>query len=253
MPIGCTNAKAVNYDPAATGDDGSCIYLKKVEGVCYAFADASLDHSITDQSFTLSYSFEGKDWVFFHTYIPDFYFSSREQLYNLKDKKVFIHHKGANGVYHSQAPASFFVDVVFANDSEMLLNSIKWITEVFNNNQEIEFSTLTHITIWNNQQCTGRITLNDLFQGLQYERRKTQAIWNFDDFRDMVAIYGTPFLLDIFHNFVVDTTNIDLNKPWFEQDLLHENHFIIRFEFDNSTGNRLMFHGADIDASKSYR
>jgi hypothetical protein len=44
-----------------------------------------------------------------------------------------------------------------------------------------------------------------------------------------------------------------VNKPWFEKDLLEGKYFIIRFEFDNAVNKQFIFHGAEIDASKSYR
>jgi hypothetical protein len=255
--LGCTNAKAVNYNSAADTDDGSCIYLRKVDGTCYAFKDVD-NTEIVDESFTLSYGLDGQDWVFFHSYKPDFYFSSREQLYNLKDKKVYIHNRDLPGLFYkrisgNRVPDSFFVDAVFSDKEEMILNSINWLSEVINQQQELEFSTLTHITIWNNQQCTGKIALTQVFQDLKYDVRKTQALWSFDSFRDLVKVYGTKFLLDIFHNFAVDNSTIDTSKPWFDQDLLHDNFFVIRLEFDNTSGKQMILHGADVDVSKSYR
>ena len=250
--LGCTNPNAVNYNPAATQEDYSCLYLEKYNGNCYLFQDVS-ENEIVDESFTLSFSMDGKDWTFFHDYYPDFYFATRNQLFNLKDKKIYIHHKGAPGVYHGTTPKPFFIDAVFNAEEEILLNSIQWISEVISSDQETEFSTFTHITIWNNQQCTGRIAISDVFELLEYERRKTQGVWSFNTFRNMVAESGSKFLLDIFNNFAVDTTKLDVEKPWFNQDLLHDNWFIIRFEFDNSSGKKFIFHGADINADKSYR
>ncbi len=250
--IGCTNPNAANYNPAATEDDNSCIYLQKHNGVCYAFKDV-VPASVKDESFTLSFSFTEMDWVFFHDYIPDFYFSSRNQLFSLKNRSVFIHHKGAPGKYYTADTKPFMIDLVFNSKDEILLNSVQWLTEVFNNQQELEFTTITHITIWNNQQCTGRIALADVFQDLEFEVRKTQALWSFNTFRDMVKQSGTKFLLDIFNNFAVDTSKLDMEKPWFDQDLLHDNWFIIRLEYDNTSGNQLIFHAADINADKSYR
>ncbi|RWZ86793.1 MAG: hypothetical protein EO766_13385 [Hydrotalea sp. AMD] len=249
---GCTSPKAANYNPAATQDDGSCIFLEKIGGVCYAFQDVD-QSQVVDESYTLSYSLLGKDWVFFHDFIPDFYFSTKTQLYNLKGSQIYQHHAGNPGIYHDANPRSFFVDVIFNAETEMILNSVSWLTEVLNQNGEAEFSTLTHITIWNNQQCTGRIAIADIWDQLQYQVRKTQGLWNFDSFRDMLVSYGTKFLLDIFHNFAVAPNVINANKPWFDQDLLHDNYFVIRLEFDNTSGNQLILHGADIDASKSPR
>lgn len=249
---GCTNPKAVNYNPSATVNDQSCIYLEKVGSVCYAFQDIAANQ-LQDQSYTLSYTFaEGGGWVFFHDYIPDFYFATKTQLYSLKGKSIYKHNQGPNGVFYD-TPKSFFIDAVFNSNSEMILESVNWLTEVLNNDQSVEFSTLSHITIWNNQQCTGRIPLTQVFDDLQYTVRKTQALWSFDAFRDMVATYGTKFLQDLFHNFAVDESAINTDKPWFDQDLLHDNFFIIRFEFDNSINKQIILHGADIKASKSYR
>lgn len=246
------NPKAVNYNPAANEEDYSCVYLEKVDGDCYAFEDV-LPEDIVDESYTLSFSINGQSWVFFHDYIPDFYFGTKTQLYHLKDKKVYKHNAGVPGMFHEATPNSFFIDVVFGAADEMILNSVNWLSEVFNQQQELEFSTLTHITIWNNQQCSSRIPLTQVFDKLSYEVRKTQALWSFDSFRDLVAQYGTKFLLDLFHNFAVDTSAIDVNKPWFKKELLHDNFFIIRLEFDNTSGKQIFLHGADIDASKSYR
>lgn len=247
---GCTNPKAKNYNPSADVEDGSCIYLEKVNGICYAFQDVSV---IDDKSYTVSFSLDGQGWVFFHDYLPDFYFSTKTQLYNLKNRSIYKHNAGAPGVFHDGAVKPFFIDAVFTADSEMILDSVQWMGEVLNNRQEVEFSTLTHITIWNNQQCTGRIALDQVFNNLEYIARKTQAIWSFNSFKDMLAAYGVQFLLDIFHNFAVDGSAIDMNKPWFDQDLIHDSFFIIRLEFDNTSGKQFVLHGADINADKSYR
>lgn len=249
---GCTNPSAVNYNSAADTEDYSCIYLEKLNGQCYAFQDVAANQTI-DQSFTLSFSLSESDFVFFHDYTPDFYFSSRDQLYNLKNKKIYVHHKGAPGLYHDSSPRSFFVDVVFPADSEMILDSVQWISEVLNQGQPQQFSTFTHLTIWNSQQCTGRIPLAQVFTNLEYTTRKTQGVWSFDAFRDQLKVYGTTFLKDLFNNFVIIDGTMDPDKPWFDQSLLQDNWFVIRFEFDNTSGNQFLFHGADINAERSYR
>lgn len=250
MAAGCTNTKAVNYAPAATEDDGSCIYLVKEAGICYAF-----DEEVTtrDESYTASYSFDGKNWVFFHDYVADFYFHTKENLFSLKDNKIYKHNSGLPGVYYTGVPKSFFVDAVFNDNAEMILNSIQWIAEVLNQQKEVEFSTLTHITVWNNQQCSGRIAITDAVANMVYDRFKNKSIWNFDDFRDMVKTRGTNFLNDLFNNFDVITAEIDQDKPWFDQDLIHDNHFIVRFEFDNTSQKQVILHEAGVSVTKSPR
>lgn len=249
MITGCTNPHALNYDPTADTEDYSCKYSYKKNG-CHAFTDVPAA-DITEQSFTLSFGLEKKDWIFFHDYIPDYYIHTRDRLYNLKGKKIYRHNAGAPGVYHDGLPKSFFIDVIF-NGEEMTLNTIEWITEILSPTEE-EFATLTHITVWTNQQCTGRIVISDVFQDLSYQPRKTQTIWSFSDFRDKLAVRGTPFLTDLFANFAVDPTALSDTLPWYEQNLLENNWFCIRFEYDNISGKQIVLHGVDINASKSYR
>lgn len=250
----CTNPKAVNYNPNATSNDGSCLYLESIGGVCYAFQDVA-PSQILDMSFTLSWSLEAKNWVFFHDYTPDFYFSTREKLMNLKGGKVFRMNTGPNGLYHDPAPYSFLVDVVFTADKEITLNTVNWLSEVMNaDGSESRFETLTHITIWNGQQCTGRIPLAEAFENLQYkETRRMQGRWSFNDFKDQVINPNQTFLQDVFHNFAVIGSNLDTQKPWFEQELMEDNWFIVRFEFDNSSGKKVYLHDTDSDANPSYR
>ena len=92
------NPAAVNYNPQATQDDGSCYYLNKVGETCYGFEDVA---GLLDQSFTMSWDISSGNWTFFHDYIPDFYFSVREQLFNGKAGQLFVMNKGLPGIYHN--------------------------------------------------------------------------------------------------------------------------------------------------------
>jgi hypothetical protein len=252
---GCMNNSAVNYNPSATVDDASCIYLEKVNNICYAFQDVTLD-KIKDRSFTLSYALEGDNWVFFHDYIPDYYFHTREKLHTIKNSRIYTHNNGPAGQYYSSTPASFFVDMVFRSEEEMTLNSISWITEVMDRLTKAneEFSTLTHVTIWNAWQNTGRIPLSQVFESLEQKNvRKTQSQWNFNDFRDLVSSRGATVVLDIFQNYAVNTSALDPNMPWYDKKLLEDQYFIVRLEFDNSADKIVVLHDADADVTRSTR
>lgn len=256
MLNGCTNPKAVNYDPNAAQDDGSCYYLNKIGGTCYAFEDVD-PNEIIDQSFTMSWSIEGDNWVFFHDYVPDFYFSTREQLHNLKGGSIYHHNQGPFGVYHDPTPKSFLIDAVFSvqDKTETTLNTINWIARVINQDGAVSpFETLTHITVWNEKQCTGRIPLAAIFQNLEYTTaRNLQGRWSFNDFRDQVIQQGVAFLQDIFHNFATNPANLSTTIPWFDQQLLEGVYFIVRLEFDNTSGKQLFLEDVQIDGSKSFR
>ena len=250
--LGCTNPSAVNYNSAATEDNGSCVFLYKINGTCYAFQQ---EPPLRDESFTLSWSVEDNNWVFFHGYIPDFYFRVRKQLFSIKNKRIYRHNEGPPGKYYTSTASPFFIDLVFVDDQDMILNTVEWMSENLDVLQaEQEFKTFTHITVWNNQQCTGRIAISDLKDVLEYvTSSKTQGYWSFNDFKDMVLQRDGDFLKDLFNNFSVKTEKLATTRAWFDNALMEDRYFIVRLEYDNSDGNTLLLHGASINENPSNR
>jgi len=266
MPTGCTHVTAQNYDSAATEWDHSCIYIFNVvpandpehNTVCLLFKDVAAD-SMENVSFTMSYSIEGKDWVFFHDYIPDFYFSSREKLYSLNSNNFFRHNTGAPGVFYEQETTkSFFIDVIFKDNEELILETVNWISSVFTDSPDnhikgSEWDTLTHITIWNSQQHTGRIALQEVFAYLQYETsRNVNGQWSFNDFRNALLTRGVPFLQSLFNDFAVIPGSTG-TKDWYDAELMQDKYFVVRFEFDNSNGKLVTLHQTAVQAIKAKR
>lgn len=259
MTLGCNQLSALNFDPLATQWDYSCIYLIKKGSQCLVFEDVA---NLVDNSFTLSYSVEDNNWVFFHDFIPDFYYHTREQLFNTKNQLFFEHNEGKYGEYHDldteNSIKPFFVDVVFRTDVDILLETVNWVSSVLEDKADgsdidNEWSTLTHISIWNSQQHTGRIPLKDVFKDLQYETsRKTNGAWSFNNFRNIVTSRGTQFIKDIFDNYRLDST-MTSDKSWYEKELLQDKYMIVRFEFDNSLQKQLLLHETSIQAIKAHR
>lgn len=254
----CHDPSAANFDPNGIST-GGCIYVKTVGTTCYTFEDLDAAY-IKDRSFTLSYAIDGGNWVFFHDYIPNFYFHTRNKLMSNHGTIIQHHNSGDVGQMHPSSTYSFFIDVVFVAEDEATLNAISWATELFDRPEleSIEFDTLSHITIWNEYQTTGRISISkDLVTLLPSNSKKERAHWEFNDFRDRLLTRGSAFLLDIFNNFAVDTDQIDdlANNavPWYERKLMEDKYFVIRFEFDNVNNYDVILHDADIDVTKSYK
>lgn len=212
-----------------------------------------------EQSFTISYSIETESWVFFHDYIPDFFFHTRGQLWSIKNQVFYKHNDNLPGRFYNPSPASTFIDIVFQSDSDLILEAISWITEVVqgsldNSDVEDEWSTLTHISIWNSSQHTGRIQLKTIFQNLQYETdRRTQGVWTFNDFRNVLKDRGVQFLKDIFNDYALIPNTVDIDKPWYEKEIMEDKYFIVRFEFDNLSGKQVILHTINAHATKSDR
>lgn len=266
---GCLNPNAVNYNSNATVEDFSCLYLFSNGNQCLLFKDV-IPSQIEDKSFTLSYSMLGNSWVFFHDYYPDMYIHTHQYLYSLKDSQFFKHHEGPPGVYYDGIPKSFFIDLVFTSEvrrtlgmvtsdyfkasGDMILESVQWVTEFLDNNTDQQYKTLTHISIWDSIQHTGRISLDQIFTDLQYKQmRRTQGNWSMNDFRDVLQSDGTPFLLDLFNNYQLDPTKVPPYTPWYNRKVIQDQWFTVRFEFDNTSGQQLLLHDMIIQALKTDR
>ncbi len=237
---GCMNPNAVNYNPFATEEDNSCIYLEKLNGLCYEFHDEDLGEGNT--SFTLSWSLINKAWVYYHGYIPDYYFHTRKNLYSIKNNEIYLHGEGAPGQWYGERE-SWMIDLVFQSQGEGILDALEWISEVLLGGTEQSFDTLTHLTVWNGTQCTGRISLQEVKYRVK-DLVRLNGIWSFSRFRDKVKVHGQPFLDTLFNDLRVISSNIEENKPYFKRELMQDNYFIVRFEYDNSSGSDLFFHGA---------
>ena len=72
--------------------------------------------------------------------------------------------------------------------------NISWITDVINNNGGNEnFETITHIAVYNENQCRGIINLRNNHFKLT---RNIEGDWNFNEFRDLVINPNNPILMD---------------------------------------------------------
>lgn len=251
---GCTNPSAANYNPAADQENYSCLYTVRRDNVCHLFSDVVLEQTV-DRSFTISYSVAGDGWVFYHDYLPDFYINSRESLFSLNKNIHFKHHEGPAGVFYDNTPKPFFIDMIFATDSDILLENVTWVTE-FLNKQETDstFGTLTHISIWNSTQHSGRIPLEQVFTNLHFDNiRRTKGSWNLNDFRNILLNNPGDFLKSIFENYSLDTAKVDQNKSWYNKMPLQDKWFCIRFEYDNSVDAQVIIHDTTIQAKKQDR
>lgn len=251
MSAGCRNPNAANYNGSATSENYSCMYVRKNQGICHLFTDVQPE-DIVDNSFTLSYSIKGESWVLFHDYIPDFYIQARSQLFTAKNNKIYKHNAGPAGNFYGTV-YPFFIDVVFAAEGDLLLETVNWMTEYLDSDTDQPFKTLSHITIWNSYQHSGRIALDVIFKDLYQQTRETKGSWILNDFRNVLKDKGPKFLKDIFSNYMLDNSKADFDLPFYSQEILRDKWFCIRFEFDNSADTSLVLHDTTIQALKSDR
>lgn len=227
-----------------------------------------------DNDYTLSFikdTGSGPAWVSFHDYIPDYLFSSRENLFSFKDGKLYRHNENSSrGVFYNQEKFSSFIDVTMNpqsvvssnngkrvyNDKSIYLNSIVWHTD-FNDSTGVfdPEKTISHLTVRNQFQHSSRIILDYSQLGIMTDTnsRNAESKWYCNSFRDLVVNKRLPFIQDIFNNFDEISSNIDSNKPWFEQEQFNNKWYIIRLEYDNEGDYKMVLHSVDINKTDSYR
>jgi hypothetical protein len=226
-------------------------------------------------SYTLSFSKgldSGPAWVSFHDYIPDYLFSSRKNLFSFNNGKLYKHNTDlTRGTFYDEEKFSSYVDVTanpqsvistgangkrVYNDSSIYLNSIVWHTD-FNDSAGVfdPEKTISHLTVRNQYQHSSRIVLDysQLSIVTDTNSRNAESKWYCNSFRDLVVNKRLPFIQDIFNNFDEISSNIDSNKPWFEQEQFNNKWFIIRLEYDNEGDYKMVLHSVDINKSNSYR
>jgi hypothetical protein len=242
--LGCIDPIAANYDGAATDPDQSCIYTMSKDGKCLWFRELFQEAEIRDENLTLSFSVIENNWVFFHDYAPDFYVHTREKLYSLKDRGVYVTNEGPKGNYYGVVKP-FFVDVAIPFGGEMSLSAVHWLSEAADD------KTISHITVWNRFQCTGRIPLATYEGVIPGNHRYTKGSWSIADLRDISIT--DDFLDTLFNNFAVKTSALNSNLPWYEQALIEDNYVLIRLEFDNSVSEDFRLHDVQADSQKTGR
>lgn len=250
MAAGCRNPSAANFNGSANPDDYSCKYVFSNQSNCHLFTDVVDDGN---RSFTMSYAAAGQAWVFFHDYIPDMYLHSREYLYVAKTSGLFKTNDGAPGTYFG-AIKPFFIDVVFHAEGDLILETINWLTEFLDTEMGVDdyFANLTHITVWDSHQHSGRIAMSEVAPTMINHVRKTGGQWSFDNFRDILLSKGAAFLDTIFADYAL-LAGRSGPKMWYDKELLTDKWFCVRFEFDNSTGRSVMLRDTTIQAIKSDR
>ena len=226
------------------------------------------------QDFTWSYSniLNKGAWVSSHSYVPDYGFSTRKNLFSFKDGLLFKHNSLTNkGIYYTQDKESSYIDVTFNpynilssdprtgkrvfKDDSIYLNTVSWNTDLLLNSISELYKTFTHLTVWNQYQHSGRMLLdyNDLLFTSNINSRNAETNWSTNAFRDLVKTKSLPFIQDIFNNFEEIQSNIDPTIPWYEQERFNNRWFTVRFEYDNTQNGTILMHSFEVNKTDSYR
>lgn len=209
-----------------------------------------------EASLTASYNPKDNTWISFHTYVPSYLFSTNSRLWSINNIQFFEHHAGPRGTFYSGAPTPWYYDVVFNEEPNLdkVLSSVSWISNAYNGTILQPDSTISHLTVWSEDKCTGRIPVSRLTRmGNLYTQnaREYNQEWYFNELYSISTAPG--FILGFYNNFQVDVTKLNSNTPWYNRRKFIDKYVVCRFEGSNSDNYRLLLLETNVNVRQSPR
>ncbi len=237
-----TAGSPTGYYLTSTALTAATKYLALVD-----FNDTSL---FTNKSFTFSYSpiiNEGKGgWVSFHDYFPNILFYTRLGNYAVRNGLTgglvyTMNSLTKKGMFFLGTVYKTYIDYIFNSNTNVAknFNCVMWDADVYDitdiYNKILEDKTLTHIMIYNNNQCSDVISLVRS-PYLKKNMRNVKEKWFFNEFRDLVKNKDIAFLDN---DKQVISNTLSTSKAWFNKNLFLSKYVIIRFQYDNVVQNHI--------------
>lgn len=191
-----------------------------------------------DIEFTASFSPDIKGWICQHDYSPNFILYNRSGLYAIDNSpgspQLFLHNSSNNKcIFYDGVKKESYIEYVDndARDKTKGYETVNWITSIRQGTVDFAKETITHLIVYNNYQCSGKITLS-IEAGLWYNQdaRNVQQSWSFNNFRDIIINQDNAFL-DIKNQLI--NTNLNSLKEWFEQSKFISKFVVVRLIHDN--------------------
>lgn len=225
---------------------------------------------VTDNSWTLSYSFEKQKWISFHSYMPNSYIFTSNKIFSFidYDSNIYQHNiKGVYNTYYGQRKEHIVEFVCKTPDlSVAIFDSFSLNTDAlrFKNNAfyDARLITFNKAILYNSRQCSGVLELrakansqgsdyiyniasNSSLDNSNIERKEKD--WNINEFFDVRINYDThiwtDYLIDRQRNYFIDKVlnlgSLDYNKHWTELERFRDRYIIIRLIFDDASDVKL--------------
>lgn len=199
---------------------------------------------IENKSFTLSYYPQGKQWISFHSYLPNNYITHYKSLLVKNNKsQIKLFNTGDYGTYLTNQIRSSIIEVVF-NDSPL-------DTKVFDNltiNLKSESNGAStnkffdSVILNTEYQCSGTISL-DLTNLTKKERN-----WTINKFRDITNNTNNSMFSTLWSDIqteypidkVINSNKIDNLKPWYQRGRFRDKFLKVRFTENNLENQKII-------------
>lgn len=180
-------------------------------------------------SWTLSFDLTQSHYRSFHSYVPEFYFWNRKQLFSVKDGKVYRHLQGGyTNYYGEQHP--FFVTTVVAGVSSnnntrarFDLHSMLLDTEINDGNLRNIRQPADRLLVWNDRQTWGwtnlvqkdKLDLNEAtseIAGQTFVEYEDKGMWALNFARDYIESDGAPPVIYPNYGFDIQPNISNINQ-----------------------------------------
>lgn len=232
----------------------------------------------TNNSFTFSYTFVGKDkgWASYHDYTPDFIINTRNNLLSFKSKMVnifgaanwessylFKHNNPDNKcIFYNTTKLdidspipdiaipfySYCIPVFNKRTKESLhYYNINWIAKVFRNKSFRENETFDTLLAWNDLQATDEtVLLPFIFGDDTTNIRNIKQKWNYNKTRDLLRLDiftnpnpPQPFIKDYRLNIDLVPSPIDTTKEFQTKRIFIEKYLAVKLLYYNENSSNL--------------
>ena len=129
-----------------------------------AYKEISLVCSTSGKEYHLVYNEITDSFTSFYTYYPKFVINYEDKVLSSNDRLSFYRHNdlaGSRCVFYNSAAQPSNITLIVNPDplATKVFNNLEWLTEVYNGNDNIHNETFNSVTVSNDYQDTGTISL----------------------------------------------------------------------------------------------
>ena len=267
------NIQNTNNPSNPNGAGFIAAYDSKKERVLFTKRDfVEISNVRYDKSWTLSYSLSSGSWKSWHSYLPNVYISTSQNVFSWVSGDNHIWKHNIFGKYQNfyGKKYPFIIEYVSVGSplTSQIWDSISIVAEakkwVESNNQFIDLKDVffNKIIFYNTRQSSGilEVKVKDLNIGENYMidqisslpniviADRTERNWNINNIRDFrVNPNETMFKSDnvsvkneYFIDKVVNPSSIDYNKDWMEMETFRDKFLVVRLIFDTFDDVKLL-------------
>ena len=213
-----------------------------------------------DKSFTISYSFLTNAWISFHSYIPLYQYSSRQDHFMAFNSAVFLSSRGKYQFFFNKK-YDHILDIVSPNTSNEKMNYLMLSGKAYENKLEVD-STFDRWIIYNSHQVTPLASLGPktpLDWDSSYtnvEVVKVDNLYRISNIRDYSKDYITPIWINSTEpsvDKVLNPLRINLTKSLFELERLSDLYTGVRLYYNPINNIQLVTDMISLNTSSKIR